>query len=93
MENGLSVGPVASYMYRNHNSYDPVTFSFSPAKTRWSLGAQASYTVTNAVNIRARVERVWIHENEFPGPAVPGPFIPVLSGEAWQLAVGGTVFF
>ena len=93
MENGLSLGPVASYMHRNHNSYDPVTFSFSPAKTRWSLGAQASYTVTNAVNIRARVERVWIHENEFPGPAVPGPFIPVLSGEAWQLAVGGTVFF
>lgn len=93
MDNGLSLGPVASYMHRNNNSYDPASFSFSPAKTRWSAGGQASYRVTDAVNIRARIERVWIRESEFPGPMIPGPFIPALSGQAWQMSIGGTVVF
>lgn len=92
--NGLTVGPIASYLYRDHNGYDATTFSFVPAKTRYAAGGIANYNVTNTININGRLERVWIRENQNPGPT---PFImpvaPFMSGDAWVAVAGATVNF
>lgn len=91
--NGLTVGPTASYLYRDHNGYDPNTFSFVPAKTRYAVGGVANYNITNKININGRLERVWIRENEVPGPGFPPAFFPFMSGDAWVAAAGATVNF
>lgn len=90
---GLTVGPTASYLYRDHNAWNSATFSFSPAKTRWAAGAAANYNVTNKININGKLERIWIRENEFPGPPAFAPFVPYLSGDGWMVAGGATVTF
>jgi hypothetical protein len=91
--NGFTVGPTAGYLYRDHDGYDAATFSFVPAKTRWAAGGVANYNVTNKININGRVERVWIRENETPGPPAFAPFVPFMSGDAWVVAGGATVNF
>jgi hypothetical protein len=91
--NGFTVGPTAGYLYRDHDGYDAATFSFVPAKTRWAVGGVANYNVTNKININGRVERVWIRENETPGPPAFAPLVPFMSGDAWVVAGGATVNF
>jgi hypothetical protein len=90
---GVLVGPTASYMFRNHNAFDPQTFQFVPAKTRWAVGGIASYNVTNAVSLNGRIEHVWIHEDVLPGPPAFAPFVVDQSGEAWAFSLGGTINF
>ena len=91
--NGVTAGPIAGYLYRDRNGFDPVTFGFVPAKTRWSAGGVVNYNVTNKININAKLERVWLRENENPGPPPFTPLVPFLSGDAWVLAGGATVNF
>jgi hypothetical protein len=91
--NGLTVGPTASYLYRDVNGYDPTTFSFVPAKTRYAVGGVANYNVTNKINVNAKLERVWIRENVNPGPPAFFPVVPFMSGDAWAAAVGVTANF
>jgi hypothetical protein len=82
-----------SYLHRNTNWIDPLTFGFVPAKTRWSAGAVANYTVSNSINVNGRVEHVWIRENENPGPPAFAPIMPAQSGDGWVFALGATVAF
>lgn len=91
MTNGLAVGPVAGILYRNKNAWSPTSGSFVPPKTRWSAGAKATYNVTDKANISARVEHVWIHENEVP--AAGALYVPTMNGQAWQISLGGTAHF
>jgi hypothetical protein len=91
--NSLTVGPTVSYLYRDHNGYDPTTFSFVPAKTRWAVGGAASYNVTNKININAKLERVWIREDVNLGPPAFVPIVPFMSGDAWIGLAGATVNF
>jgi hypothetical protein len=93
LANGLTIGPTASYLNRDVNGYDPTTFSFVPAKTRYAVGGVANYNVTNQININGRVERVWIRENVNPGPVPLMPIVPFMSGDAWVVAGGATVNF
>ena len=91
--NGLTVGPTASYLYRDHDGYDPTTFSFVPAKTRYAVGGAASYSIVNQVSINGKLERVWIREDVNPGPPAFFPVVPFMSGDAWVAAGGVTVNF
>jgi hypothetical protein len=91
--NGFTIGPTGSYLYRDHDGYDPTTFSFVPAKTRYSVGVAANYNVTNKININGKVERVWIREDVNPGPPAFFPVVPFMSGDAWVVAGGATVNF
>jgi opacity protein-like surface antigen len=102
----FSVGPLGSFLFRDHNGYDPVTLQFVPAKDRWSVGARATYSPNDTVTFNARVEHVWIHEDENPSPlpndqkidiltagsALQFP-IPVVSSTGWQVAMGATAKF
>jgi hypothetical protein len=78
--NGVTAGPIAlplSRLQRLRSGY----VSFVPAKTRWAVGAVANYNVTNKININGKLERVWIRENENPGPPPFAPIVPFLSGD------------
>ena len=85
--NGVSVGPTASYLYRDRNSYDPFTFTYVSAKSRVSAGALGSYGVGN-LSINGRVERIWTRENESPGAG-----LPIITANGWFASLGGTFRF
>ena len=94
-----SIGPTLSYLYRNRNGYDPTTFQFLPAKTAWGVGVNGSYTVTNAIQLTASVQRQWVKEAENPtkvdalNAVIPGSAVPEASTRVWTAQVGGTVKF
>jgi hypothetical protein len=85
--NGVAVGPTAGYLYRDRNSYDPFTFSYSPAKTRIAAGLVGSYGVSS-ISLNGRVERVWTRELDSPGVGNP-----IISSEGWFVSLGGTYRF
>jgi hypothetical protein len=93
-EGNFAIGPTAGYLHRNVNSWNPLTFQFLPAKTRWSAGVFAQYAATPRARFNARVERLWVKESESPdkfvlGLIVPGSGVPAVSSDAWQVSVGG----
>lgn len=81
----LTVGPVGSFMFREHNSWDPTSASFVPAKTRYSVGASATYAPSSKTTVNLRVEHVWINEDSEPAAA-----IPVVNGDGWLAMLGLT---
>jgi hypothetical protein len=95
----LSLGPTGSYTFRAHNSYDPTSFQFVPAKTKWSAGGVLQYAVTNQVSLTARVERIWVTVDSSPDKINPilglaaGTATPELRTDAWLASIGGTVQF
>ena len=62
----FQIGPVASFLYRDHNGYNSTTLQFVPQKTRWAAGMLAQYAPNASVTLNARVEHVWTRENESP---------------------------
>ena len=80
-----SAGPVALFMFRDHNAYDVMNATFLPQKTKWSAGAAASYDVTKQVTFNGRVEHMWLRENPNPGTD-----IPAVTSQAWLILLGGT---
>jgi opacity protein-like surface antigen len=101
----VAFGPRGSFLFRDHNAYDPTTIQFVPAKERWTAGVLARYAPNQTLTVNARAERVWVHENE--NPALPGDqkfsvlvgnnqtafTVPVVSSTGWQFAVGATATF
>ena len=98
----LWAGPTASFLYRDRNGYNSQTLQFVSAKERWSAGLLARYAVNEKATLNARLEHVWIHEdNSYPGSPFslltdsfqPIPGVPALSGTGWQGAIGANVGF
>ena len=100
----LAFGPTGSYLYRNHNSYDPGTLQFVPAKERWAAGGLARYAVNDSVTINLRGERVWTREADRIAPGgqqfsvlanafVAALGVPVVSSTGWMVSGGANVKF
>lgn len=93
-----SIGPSISYLYRDRNAYDPMTFGFLPAKSRYAAGVAGGYSIGPAVKLNARVEHIWTDERAnpdklFSGFLIPGSGTPKLTSTGWLVAAGGTVNF
>lgn len=96
----LSVGPMGSFLYRDHNGYDSRTLQFVSAKERWSAGLLARYAATEKVSFNARLEHVWVHE-QASYPASPFSFltesiiptqgVPAVTSTGWQGSFGATL--
>ncbi len=95
----FAIGPSASYLHRNHNSYDPASLQFVPQKERWAGGLIARYAATTTLTFNARLDRVWTRENENPAPGgsklsvltgvpIPAVSVPVVNGTGWQVTGG-----
>jgi hypothetical protein len=101
----FAFGPTGSYLYRNHNSYDPTTLQFLPAKERFSAGGQARYAASQNVTLNVRGEYVWTHEDDrpeatisalLPPPgtlATPQMAVPSVSSAGWVIAGGANVTY
>ncbi len=100
----LTIGPTGSFLYRDNNGYDSTTLQFVPAKERWAAGAVLRYAATNQVTLNARVEHVWVNEDDRPaaggrlfsvllGQFVAGSFVPELSSTGWMIGGGLNVTF
>ncbi len=100
----VAFGPIASFLFRNHNGYDSETVQFVPAKTRTAAGAQARYAATDNVTLNAKVEHVWTSEGSNPATQFgkfsllaqdfePAFTIPVVSSNGWQVTIGATARF
>jgi opacity protein-like surface antigen len=100
----FAIGPKIGFLYRDHNSYDPATLQFVPAKRRWSAGLSAKYAVNKVVTLNARAERIWTRENENLAPGDnkysllsqsngTAFSIPVVSSTGWQFVFGATASF
>ena len=98
----FQIGPVASFLYRDHNGYNSTTLQFVPQKTRWAAGMLAQYAPNASVTLNARVEHVWTRENESPTnddvkldvlakSLIPASTVSVISGTAWQTSFGVNV--
>ncbi|HUK08758.1 MAG TPA: hypothetical protein VLX09_12875 [Stellaceae bacterium] len=94
-----SIGPVVSYLYRNHNGYDPTNLAFTPAKTSWSAGVSGQIAPTNTTSISASVAHVWVNEGDSPDKIIPvnfllvGSGIPASSTNAWVVSIGSNIRF
>jgi hypothetical protein len=100
----LVIGPTASYLHRNNNSYSPGTLQFTPAKDRWMAGGLARVAMAPNVTLNARAEYIWTDEDERIAPGgqlfsvlanafVAGSAVPVVSSEGWMAAVGVNVAY
>lgn len=89
----FAIGPTASYLYRDHNGYDSNTSFFLPAKTKWTFGGAGQYVVTNQISLNARLEHLWMTENEIPGAFAPPPLAPMIKTDGWIASIGGRVVF
>lgn len=98
-KDNYSIGPSGTYLVRNHNGYDPSTFQFIPAKTSWSAGLSAQVIPTKNNTISARVEHIWVREDNNPdkfdllNQIIPGSGVPMAVTQAWVVSIGGNTRF
>ena len=98
------IGPIASFLFRDHNAYDSTTLQFVPQKERWAFGGLARYAFSDNITFNARFEYVMTREDDRPAPGgqlfsvlanafVAGSAVPHLSSEGVQAAIGLNISF
>lgn len=94
-----SIGPALSFLYRDHNGYNPNTFQFLPAKTSWGIGVNGSYLLSTQFTLNGSVQRFWVREKENPlkfdtlNIPIPGSALPQVSSDIWIASIGGSYKF
>lgn len=90
---GLFIGPTASIRYRDRNGFNPATLLFTPANTRYGVGGVAQYNLTDKLNLKFSVERIYIHTKVMPDQIDPltglllfGTGIAPIKTQAWAYA-------
>ena len=99
VKENFAIGPIASFLHRDRNSYDAGFLQYVPAKDRTAAGALARYAISDRVTLNFRGEHVWVRDDERIAPngrqfsalangfaaAVP---VPAVSSTGW-VVVGG----
>jgi outer membrane protein W len=95
----LTIGANTSWFQRDKNSYSDTDGSFTPAKSKVTLGAFGRYQVNNAFVINAKVEHFRVVENIKPDVDVPGfgviadTGIPKIKSHGLLMSLGATANF
>lgn len=94
-QGSFAIGPTLSFLYRDHNGYDPTTFQFVPAKTKWQGGGTAQYAVNEKLSFNGRVEYIWatfdsqpIKINVVP---IPGSNVPPIYTTGWLFSLAAVL--
>lgn len=96
----LKIAGNYSYLYRDHNYYNPFEDQFISAKQKQTAGASASYALTEAATITVRGSHSWIRQEDGPtlvttlGP--PAAFAlqpPALRYHSWAGSIGTAIRF
>jgi len=97
----LSLGANYSFLYRDHNFYDPIEEQFSPAKQKHLVGGSAAYAVSPTANVVLRGSHAWVRQDDGPFLAttlLPPPPVfafqpPTLKYEVWAGSVAANIRF
>jgi opacity protein-like surface antigen len=97
----LRVGVNYSFLYRNANYYDQLQDQFVPAKQKHSVGASATYALTQTANLTFRGSHAWIKQEDSAflvttlNPPPPGFAFqpPALKYESWAASIAANMSF
>jgi opacity protein-like surface antigen len=93
----LKVAANYSYLFRDHNYYDPFQDQFVPAKQKHSVGASATYSISQTTTLQLRGSHSWVKQDN-------GPFVlatdnlpafepPLLKYQVWAASFAASVRF
>jgi hypothetical protein len=88
-----AAGPIASWLLRDNNAYEPPAFQFVPAKTRWTAGGSLRAKANNNVLLYVNGEHLWIDEDQRFHPGVNALPTPALRYTGWMIAGGASLQF
>ncbi len=86
-----------SFLFRDHNYYDPFQNQFVPAKQKHSVGASATYSVSQSTTLQLRGSHAWVRQEN--GPFVPATGSadafepPLLKYQVWAASFAASVRF
>lgn len=83
-----ALAPVVSWLYRDHNSWDPTALQYVSAKTSWTFGASAQRALTDHTSVSLSLDRQWLRQDE---NAVA--LLPQISTDSLQFSIGGSYSF
>lgn len=96
----LRIAANYSFLYRNHNYYDPLQQQFVPAKQKHLVGASATYALSDTASITLRGSRAWIEQNDgaflvtnFGPPQVLAFQPPTLRYDVWAASISASARF
>jgi opacity protein-like surface antigen len=93
----LRVAANYSYLFRDHNYYDPFQDQFIASKQKHSVGVSSTYAVTDTASLTLRGSHAWVRQGD--GPFVPATdFVdsfqpPSLKYEVWFASFGVSARF
>jgi opacity protein-like surface antigen len=92
-----------SFLWRDHNYYDPLQDAFIAAKQKHQLGASATYALSETANVTFRGSRAWVRQDDGPSlltetatlttPAIFTLSPPALTYDVWAASISATVNF
>ena len=80
--------PFGTYMFRDHNTYDPIENQFVSAKTMWSAGVLEKYAINDKISLSGSLERFWATEL-----ADAGSGVPEVKSTGWRAILTGSYTF
>ena len=96
----IKIAGNASYLYRDHNYYDPFEEQFVPAKQKYTAGGSLAFALTDTATLTLRGSHSWIKQDDGPflittiGP--PPVFAlqpPALKYQSWAGSIGTALRF
>jgi hypothetical protein len=84
----LSLGPSATFMFRDHNGYDMRVQQFVAAKTIWMAGGVFEYALAKQFSINGRVQYIWGTIDSLILPPTP-----VMNINGWVYSIGAKAQF
>ena len=93
-----SIGPTFSFTHRARNGWDPNTNQFITSRNSFTTGISGAYAVSDSVQIKARLERMWSIENSTPDKTIAGFLLPgsgtaTARTQGWQASASASVKF
>jgi hypothetical protein len=83
-----SIGPNLSYLNREKNGYDSLTYSYISAKEKFSSGASVKYKANDHSTISLKLDRIWTNENDYPLSTTPH-----VKSNAWLARIGAALSY
>jgi opacity protein-like surface antigen len=93
----LRIAANYSFLWRDHNFYDPFQEQFISAKQKHTVGASTTYAVTDKATLTFRASRSWVRQENgaFVAAAedVPAFEPPLLKYDVWAGSVAASISF